>query len=129
VDYPVYDELLAEEAEKALENTGDEYTGEAENLPSIEFYYGKVKQNGRWIKTGKIYWIFTTYQGGQRKRISPSRIYRREKGITSIEKCPYEGRIFDFYRRSLGFKNTGSPGDDGRLQGVERRATDKQDHQ
>ena len=119
VENPVDSKILAQEAEEALKNTGEKNTGEKDNLPSVEFFYGKVKQNGRWIKTGKIYWIYTTYQNGQRKRISPSRIYRREKGITSIEKCPYEGRVLEFRSRSLGFKYTGGSNDDGRLQGSE----------
>ena len=125
MDLKILEDVLAEEAEKALENTGDETTGDTENLPSVEFYYGKVKQNGKWIKTGKIYWIFTVYQDGQRKRLSPSRIYGKRKGITSIDKCPFEGRILDFYRRSLAFKNTGDPDNDGRLQGVEARTAGK----
>jgi hypothetical protein len=129
VDLEILDNILAEEAEQALENTGDQSTGDTENLPSVEFYYGKVKQNGRWIKTGKIYWIFTVYQDGQRKRLSPSRIYGKQKGLTSIDKCPFEGRILDFYRRSLSFKNTGGAGNDGRFQGIEGRTTGKQDHQ
>jgi hypothetical protein len=118
VETPVDDDVLAAEAEEA-KNTGDESTGGSVNLPSIEFYYGKVRQNERWIKTGKIYWIFTTYQDGQRKRLSPSRIYGKQKGITSIEQCPFKGRILDFYRRSLGFKSTGDPSDDGGFRGAE----------
>ena len=116
---PVDDALLAEEAENALKSTGDKTTGAADNLPSIEFYYGKVKQNGKWIKTGKIYWIYTTYQNGERKRISPSRIYRQEKRITSIEQCPYEGRILEFRTRSLGFKYTGGSNGIGGFSGIE----------
>jgi hypothetical protein len=116
---PVDDDALAEEAEEARKNTGDESTGGSVNLPSIEFYYGKVKKDGRTIKTGKVYWIFTTYQDGQRKRISPSRIYGKQKGITSIEQCPFKGRILDFYRRSLGFKSTGDTSDDGGFRGAE----------
>ena len=126
VDCPVDSEILAQEAEDAYKSTGEEYTGDTDNIPSIEFYYGKVKQDGRWIKTGKIYWIYTIYQNGQRKRVSPSRIYRREKRITSIDKCPYKGRILEFYQRSLSFKNTGGSDDAGRFQGTEGRTTGKQ---
>jgi hypothetical protein len=129
VEIEILEDVLAEEAEKAFENTGDQSTGDTENLPSVEFYYGKVRQNGKWIKTGKIYWIFTVYQNGQRKRLSPSRIYGKQKGITSIEQCPFKGRIFDFYRRSLGFKTTGDPSDGGRFQRIEGRTTGEQDHQ
>jgi hypothetical protein len=125
VHLEILDDVLAEEAERALENTGDQSTGDTENLPSVEFYYGKVRQNGKWIKTGKIYWIFTVYQNGQRKRLSPSRIYGKTKGLTSIEKCPFKGRILDFYRRSLGFQSTGDPGNDGRFQSIEERTTGK----
>jgi hypothetical protein len=114
---PVDFELLAQEAENALETTGEKTTGD--NALSVEFYYGKVKQNGKWTKTGKVYWIYTAYQNGERKRISPSRIYRDEKRITSIDNCPYEGRVLEFRGRSLGFKYTGVAGDDGRLQGAE----------
>jgi len=111
--------ILGEEAESALKNTGEETTGGEDNLPSVEFYYGRVRHNGKWIKTGKIYWIYTTYQYGERKRISPSKIYRNQKGVTSIEQCPYAGRILEFRTRSLGFKYTGGTGDDGRFSGVE----------
>jgi hypothetical protein len=117
VENPVDSEMLAAEAELAKETTGEKTTGAVEGLPSIEFYYGKVKQDGRWIKTGKIYWIYTTYRASKRKRVSPSKIYRREKNITSISKCPYQGRILDFYSRSLTFRNTGGASGDGRLQG------------
>lgn len=123
MDKPVDLSLLVAEAENALETTGEKTTGDSDNLPSVEFYYGKVKQNGRWIKTGKIYWIYTTYQNGERKRISPSRIYRNEKRITSIENCPYEGRILEFRSRSLGFKYTGITGNDEGLQGIEGGAS------
>lgn len=107
---PVDDEILAEEAQTALETTGEKTTGETENTPSVEFYYGRVRQNGKWIKTGKIYWIYTVYQNGKRKRISPSKIYRNEKRVTSIENCPYAGRIYEFRTRSLSFKFTGGSG-------------------
>lgn len=116
---PVDLNVLVEEAESALKNTGEKNTGESDNLPSVEFYYGKVKQNGKWTKTGKIYWIYTVYKDGKRQRISPSRIYRSEKRITSIESCPYEGRILEFRSRSLSFKYTGVTGNDEGFQSVE----------
>jgi hypothetical protein len=110
---PVDDDLLAAEAEEAHKNTGDTSAGTSDNLPSIEFYYGKVKKHGRTIKTGKVYWIFTVYDDGERKRLSPSRIYGKRKGITSIEQCPFQGRILDFRRRSHSRKPNGNPGDAG----------------
>lgn len=130
VDSPVVEDKLAnaiEEAERAVENTGEKNTGEdaANNLPSVEFYYGKVLKDGRWIKTGKIYWIYTTHKDGGKKRHSPKKYYRNEKGITSIENCPYKGRVLEFYQRSLGFNNTGDTGNDGRLQGIERSTGDE----
>ena len=78
-------------------------------------------QDGRWIKTGKIYWIYTTYPNGKRKRVSPSKIYRREKGITSIEQCPYKGRVLEFASRSLSY--TGGTGNSTGLQGIESTTT------
>jgi len=110
--------LLAEEAEQVLKNTGEKNIN-GENLLAVEFYAGKVLKNGQWHKTGKTYWIYTLYQDGKRQRISPSRIYRREKGVTSIEKCPYDGRVSDYRWRIDGGKTTGGQRDDGRLQGVE----------
>lgn len=109
-----------------MKSTGgrEESTGEAD-LPPIEFYYGKVFQNGRWIKTGKLYWIFTVYINGERKRVSPTKIYGKQKGLTSIDKCPFEGRILEFYSRSLGFKNTGDSGNNGRFQGTKKSASRK----
>jgi hypothetical protein len=112
------------EAERA-KGSSEQTTGDGDNLPAVEFYYGKVKQNEKWIKTGKIYWIFTTYQKGKRKRLSPSRIYGKKKGITSIEECPFEGRVHQFYWRSLGVGTTGGSGNDGRFQGVEGRNRNK----
>lgn len=119
----ILDNLLANEAEEALKNTGDTVESTGDTLPSVEFYYGKVKQDGKWIKTGKIYWIYTIYSNGERKRVSPTKIYGKQKGLTNIDKCPHEGRILDFYQRSLGFKNTGGSGNDGRLQGIEKRTS------
>lgn len=126
----ILDNILANEAEEALKNTGGavESTGD-DNLPPIEFYYGKVKQDGKWIKTGKIYWIYTIYHNGERKRVSPTKIYGKQKGITSIDRCPYEGRILEFRSRSLGFKYTGDSGDDGRFQRVEKSTAAKPRHQ
>lgn len=121
----MYLETLADEAEKAIKTTGETNTGEGDTLPSVEFYYGKVFRDGRWIKTGKLYWIYTTHKDGGKKRHSPKKYYRDEKGVTSIEKCPYEGRVLEFYQRSLGFKNTGDTSDDGRLQGAERSTGDE----
>ena len=129
VDLPPVDyDVLVAEAEKA-KTTGDEPVEEikstGEQLPSVEFFYGKVRKDGRWIKTGKIYWIFTIYENGQRKRLSPSKIYGKRKGITSIEQCPFQGRILDFYRRSLSFQSTGDTGHDGGFQGTEESTGDK----
>jgi hypothetical protein len=125
VENPVDEKILAEEAEQALKSTGEKSTGVSDNLPSVEFYYGKVRQNGHWIKTGKIYWIYTTYQNGQRKRVSPSRIYRNERRITSIDNCPYEGRILEFRSRSLGFKYTGGTDGNGRLSDSQEGTSEK----
>jgi hypothetical protein len=124
---PVDDDALAEEAEEARKNTGGEEknTGGSANLPGIEFYYGKVKKDGRTIKTGKIYWIFTVYPDGQRKRLSPTKIYGKRKGITNIEQCPFRGRVLDFYRRSLGFQSSGDSSVDGGLSGTEGAAPAK----
>jgi hypothetical protein len=125
VDLPVDANLLAEQAEEALKSTGEENTGG--DVPTIEFYYGKAKKNGRTIKTGKVYWIYTRYdENGQRYRLSPNKVAGKKiKGITSIENCPFKGRVQEFYWRSLRFKstggtNTGGTDHDGRLQGAER---------
>ena len=124
---PVDLKILVDEAEAAHKNTG-ESTGD-DDLPSVEFYYGKVMQNGRWIKTGKIYWIYTTYQDGdngrERKRLSPTKIYGKRKGLTSIDHCPHEGRVIEFRSRSLSFKYTGDTDHDGRLQDSEDTTSSK----
>jgi hypothetical protein len=69
----------------------------------VEFYPGKRKRNGQTIKTGHIYWTFTRYQAGQRQRISPKR-YAPDAfgyaGATSIENCPYTGRVEQYRRKS-----------------------------
>ena len=126
---PVDEILLVQEAEDAFKSTGATSTG-SDELPNVEFYYGKAKKDGRTIKTGKIYWIYTTFVNGQRKRISPAKIYGRKRGISSIENCPHRGRVIQFASRSLGFKttgstNTGSAGDDGRFQGAEGQPPDE----
>lgn len=102
-DLPVDDEILAIERDLA-ESTGKTATkstgAEEMDLP-VEFFYGKTVKHGRTIKTGKVYWIFVERSNGRRRRISPTKIYGPVKGITSIEKCPFRGRVEEFYIRSL----------------------------
>jgi len=98
---PLDEQLLAQEAEDAFLSTGAASIGD--ELPNVEFYYGKARKNGRTIKTGKIYWIYTTFVNGRRKRVSPTKIYGQQRGITSLENCPHRGRVIQFASRSLGF--------------------------
>lgn len=82
----------------------------------VEFYPGKRKKNGRTIKTGHIYWTFTQCQNGQRQRISPKRYDPAAfgyAGATSIENCPYGGRVEEYWRNSS--RATGDTGGTKRL--------------
>lgn len=97
---PVDDLIL--EAEQAA-STGRVDEVDNGTVIYVEFYTGKVKKNGHWIKTNKVYWQFAIYKGSKRqRRISPKQYLPDEfnfDGATSIDHCPYTGRVNNYWKK------------------------------
>jgi len=122
---------MAQEAEKARESNGDSEVNLTATY-NVEFTEGRTKKDGRWIKTGKFYWIYARYQGGKRKRISPTKIHGKQKFLTSIDNCPHKGRVQEFLRNHKGTavrfdaeNSNGYRDPDGGFQSVEGTIFDK----
>jgi hypothetical protein len=90
---------MAQEFEEALKSNGSNEV----NLTAaynIEFTEGRTKKNGKWIKTGKFYWIYTKYKDGKRQRISPTQVHGKIRFLTRLENCPHKGRVNAFLRNN-----------------------------
>jgi hypothetical protein len=123
---------MAQEAEQALKSNGESLINLTVNY-NVEFIEGRVKKNGRWIKTGKIYWIYTTYREGKRRRISPTAVHGKQRFLTSIDNCPHQGRIEEYFRNrkdaaisSDGSNSNGYSDSAGGFQSIEGTIFDKQ---
>lgn len=72
---------------------------------NIEFFPGKVKRqddegNVVWEKTGNIYWMYSGWNHGTRKRISPKKKHQGVDGITKVENCPNKHRVREYLSRT-----------------------------
>jgi len=94
---------MVQEAEQVLKSNGSEINLTA--VYNIEFTEGRTRKDGNWIKTGKFYWIYTTFKEGKRVRISPTKIHGNKKFLTRIENCPHKGRVASFYRNRTAIRN------------------------
>jgi hypothetical protein len=99
--FPVVDALIAEAEEAA--STGKTDFDDTGKKIYVEFYFGKVKRNGKTIKTGFTYWTYAVYREGKRLyRISPKRYAPDDfgfEGATKIEHCPYTGRVTAYWKK------------------------------
>lgn len=95
---------------------------------NIEFFPGKSKkvdEQGKtvWEKTGNIYWMYSGWKNGKRKRVSPTKKHKDVDGITKVENCPNKHRVREYFSRSsqkVDSDTAGHSRDDRIIQGRAR---------